>query len=181
MVHIPLCYLIGWSMDMADFGLSTGVLCGGMGGGTSSSTPLPLIEGSPLFLWWSAMTFLDCFIGFSVVFSCMFVVVLSSLDNLVASLYTGGGGRWSRLVRFSADGVLPLVLLFLSPKDIINIRCLQIQFDQVWNFQISLFWKQKFQISLFENKSFHKFESSQKFSERDGQDWSDSWQMVSSR
>ena len=77
------------------------------------------------------MTFLDCFIGFSVVFSCMFVVVLSPLDNLVASLYTGGGGRWSRLVRFSADGVLPLVLLFLSPKDMKNTRFLQTQFDQV--------------------------------------------------
>ena len=48
--------------------------------------------------------------------SSLFVALMSSLDNLVASRYTGGGGRWSRLVRFSADGVLPLILFPLSPK-----------------------------------------------------------------
>ena len=101
---------------MADFGLSTGVLCGGIGGGTSLSSIS--VFGSPLFLCSVIPPFLDLiWMSVAVGFSCM-LFLMSSLDNLVASRYTGGGGRWSSLVRFSADGVLPLILLPLSPKDV---------------------------------------------------------------
>ena len=85
---------------MADLGLlPTGVLWGGIGGGVSSLPPLPLwlLLGSPFFtLFLSSIPFLDCCNLSEALFSCTIFVtatLMSSLDNLVASLYTGGGGR----------------------------------------------------------------------------------------